>query len=210
MDITSLSLSIDEFINYYQQDLPVVDTRSAEKLANGFVRGSITIPDNDDLQKWINQLIGEQQNILLVDDHQNIEAILDKLQSVTCQHVKGFLRVGIEGWIKAEQPMDMLISIGTEELMLDFKHDNDIKLLDVRSKEEYGKGHLQNAINMPIENLEDHLNYFSTEDKLYVYSQEGKESIIAVSLLRKHGYYYSRNIEPGFIDLQNTDIPVVR
>jgi len=209
MDLTKYSLTIEEFIYYYQY-LPLVDTRSPDKLMNGYVRGSITIPDNTNLEKWIHKLIGQNQDFLLVDDHDNIEQTLNNLHTETLQNVKGFLRVGVEGWIKAEQPMDMLISIGTEELTLDFKHDNDIKLLDVRSKEDYGKGHLKNAINMPIENLENHLNYFSTDDKLYVYSQEGKESVIAVSLLRRHGYYYSRNIEPGFVDLQDTEITIVR
>ncbi len=209
MDLTKYSLSIEEFINYYQH-LPVIDTRPLEKLMNGYIRGSITIPNDDNLEKWIHKLIGQNQDFLLVDDHDNIEQTLHTLQTETLQNVKGFLRVGIEGWIKAEQPMDMLISIEKEELTLDFKHDNDIKLLDVRSKEDYGKGHLRNAINMPINHLEDYLNYFSTDDKLYVYSQEGSESIIAVSLLRRQGFYYSRNIESGFVDLQDTDIPIVR
>lgn len=210
MDLTKISLSINEFLNYYQQELPVFDTRSAEEVKYGFIKGSILIPDADNLEDWINSIIGQEQEFLLLEDYNEIENKLKKFPSTTYQNIKGFLRVGLDGWMKAEQPMDILISIDKEELTLDYKHDNDMKLLDVRSEEEYKKGHLKNAINVPIDKLKEHLSYLSTEDKLYVYSQEGKESIIAVSLLRKHGYYYSRNIELGFSDLQDTDIPIER
>lgn len=210
MDISKFSLSLEEFNKLYHQGIPVIDTRTAEELGNGYIRGAYTIPAYENLQSWIESLIGKDQPFLIFDNYERLETMLAYLSSSILSNVKGFLRVGIEGWIKADQPMDMLISVGTEELTLDFKHDTDIKLLDIRSKEEYGKGHLKNAINIPIDTLQNYLTYFSTDDKLYVYSQEGKESIIAVSLLRKHGYYYSRNVEPGFVNLQETDIPIVR
>ena len=142
MDVSNLSLSLDDFKNLYEQGLPVIDTRSAEKLTYGYIKESITIPASKDLDMWLDHLIGHDQPFLLI--------------------------------------------------------------------EEYEKGHLKNAINLPMSEFTTHLSYFSTSDKLYVYSQYGEDSIIAISLLRKHGFYHCRNIETGFANLEDTEMPVVQ
>ena len=210
MDVSNLSLSLDDFKNLYEQGLPVIDTRSAEKLTYGYIKESITIPASKDLDMWLDHLIGHDQPFLLIEEYENLENTLQYLSENTIHNIKGFLRVGIEGWIKAEEPMDMLISIDNEELLLDYKYDTDLKLIDVRTKEEYEKGHLKNAINLPMSEFTTHLSYFSISDKLYVYSQYGEDSIIAISLLRKHGFYHCRNIETGFANLEDTEMPVVQ
>ncbi len=210
MQVSELSLSLDDFKDLYNQGLPIIDTRSPDKLANGYIKESLTIPASEHLENWIHHIIGHNQPFLLVENYENVDNTLQYLSKHTITHIKGFLRVGIEGWIKAEEPMDMLISIDNEELLLDYKYDTDLKLIDVRTKEEYDKGHLKGAINIPIVDFINHLSYFSTSDKLYVYSQHGNDSIIAVSILRKHGFYYCRNVQEGFANLQDTEIPVVQ
>ncbi|UBH10954.1 rhodanese-like domain-containing protein [Macrococcus armenti] len=72
-------------------------------------------------------------------------------------------------------------SISIEELERLVK--KDIKLIDVRTPDEFKKGHIKGAKNVPLNYIED---YKGTET-VYVICQSGMRSKRAVKALRKHG-----------------------
>ncbi|CDF11523.1 rhodanese-like domain protein [Mycoplasma sp. CAG:776] len=71
---------------------------------------------------------------------------------------------------------------------LEIMNENDkYQILDVRTREEYGEGHLPNAFNLPY----DEINEFTTFDKdtiLFVYCKSGNRSKIAAEKLLELGY----------------------
>lgn len=74
-----------------------------------------------------------------------------------------------------------------------------IILLDVRTREEYNKGHLGGAINIPVDELH---NRFSEIDKyidkeIIVYCHSGKRSLMASEMLIKKGYPNITNMTGG-------------
>ena len=79
------------------------------------------------------------------------------------------------------------------------KVNSDVVLLDVRSKQEFREGHLNNAINIPLYELE-----FCCNDKLedknkiiVVYCQSGIRSRKAVKILSKNGFRNLYNLKNG-------------
>lgn len=61
-------------------------------------------------------------------------------------------------------------------------------LLDVRSPEEFGAGHLQGAINVPVQVLAGRMGELSKGRKVVVYCRSGARSASAAGLLERAGY----------------------
>lgn len=77
--------------------------------------------------------------------------------------------------------------IDSEEALEIMKENDKYQILDVRTREEYGEGHLPNAFNLPY----DEINEFTTFDKdtiLFVYCKSGNRSKIAAEKLLELGY----------------------
>ncbi len=65
----------------------------------------------------------------------------------------------------------------------------DVVVLDVRTKEEYEKTHIENAINIPLNEItENNENLPKKEETILVYCQSGNRSKEAASKLAKMGY----------------------
>ena len=63
-------------------------------------------------------------------------------------------------------------------------------LLDVRTAEEYGEGHIKNSINIPFDQLEKIKESVTDAfTPIYVYCETGEKNDEAAMELRKLGYY---------------------
>lgn len=72
-------------------------------------------------------------------------------------------------------------SISIEEL----KNYTNYKLIDIRSKEDYMKGHIKGAINLQLEDLLAFLNKYLSKNMTYIfYCDKGKTSLKLVQILK--------------------------
>ena len=62
-------------------------------------------------------------------------------------------------------------------------------IIDIRNKVSYNNGHINNAINIPYEELmNNYRNYLRKGDKYYIYCKSGKLSKRVVAVLSYLGY----------------------
>jgi rhodanese-related sulfurtransferase len=61
-------------------------------------------------------------------------------------------------------------------------------ILDVRTPQEYGEGHLKGSILIPVEELASRLGELSKEKELLIYCRTGNRSRTAVNTLTAAGY----------------------
>lgn len=61
-------------------------------------------------------------------------------------------------------------------------------LLDVRTPQEYQRGHVDNARNIPVDVLQDRLSELPKDQPIVVYCQSGKRSARAMSMLKGAGF----------------------
>ena len=78
-------------------------------------------------------------------------------------------------------------TINKKELISVLKQDS-VKIIDVRTKEEYEEAHIPNAINYPIESLEDSLIHLDKSEKIIVVCRTGNKSRKATKLLLDNGF----------------------
>jgi rhodanese-related sulfurtransferase len=71
------------------------------------------------------------------------------------------------------------------------------RLLDVRSPEEYARGHLPGALNIPVQELDRRVAEVGpTDGELVVYCRSGHRSSRAAEILRQHGFSKVHNLGP--------------
>lgn len=77
----------------------------------------------------------------------------------------------------------------------------DCLLLDVRTRQEYEKGHIENSSNIPFDELTEHMDELPEDKhkKIYVYCFSGSRSEPAVEQLLNMGYDNVFDVNHGLL-----------
>ena len=75
--------------------------------------------------------------------------------------------------------------------------DTDI-LIDVRTKAEFEKGYISNAINIPTDELRERLNEIDKSKNIYIYCQAGLRGYLAQQILKQNGFSKVSNLSGGY------------
>lgn len=193
-------LSIDEVKQAMEDDVLVVDTRHADHFIHGFIPGSVFIGLEGRFAEWAGSLLPYDQPMILVTDEGMEKETIIRLARVGFSKVKGFVAGGFEKWKTAGEAIDLIIDVEADELAMDLPFDPKIVILDVRKQAEFADGHVKDAKNLPLNEMSDVLNLsgFEEDDNIYVHCAGGYRSVIASSLLKRHGIHNIRNVTGGW------------
>ncbi|MFI5195879.1 MAG: rhodanese-like domain-containing protein [Chitinophagales bacterium] len=205
-------LTIEVFKQKAHDGAWILDTRPAAVFTNGFVPESIGIGLDGRYAEWAGTLIPNKQALILVTEQGKEKESITRLARVGIDNVHGYLDGGYEAWRNAGEKIDLIIDIEPDELAMDIPHDNMLEVIDVRKPSEFDIAHVKGAINVPLDTLADPLHVAMIDDtkNLYVHCGGGYRSVIAASILKRHGYHNLRNVLGGFAKMKaEKRIPVV-
>lgn len=81
------------------------------------------------------------------------------------------------------------MQISIKDLM-DKNRYHTINIIDIRDPLSFQRGHIVNAINIPVKNLlEEPQSYLKPKETYYLYCQSGRTSRQLVNILNKRGYH---------------------
>lgn len=194
------ALSVGEFKKLITDDTIILDTRNSDEFTQGFVPGSVSIGLNGRFAEWAGSLLPFDAPLLLVSDPGKEKESIIRLARVGLDKVQGYLKGGYQAWKSSGETTDLIIDIEPDELMMDIPFDKNLVVVDVRKPVEFAEGHLQDAINIPLNELTDPASMANIEERhnLYVHCASGYRSIIAASLLKRQGIHNLRNIAGGW------------
>ena len=86
----------------------------------------------------------------------------------------------------------------------------DLVIIDVRTVAEFEDGHIEGAINIPVDKLPDRLAELSKDDELLVYCRTGNRSGAAVNILSDAGYMRIYHMHEGISVWIQQGHPVVQ
>lgn len=192
--------NVEEFKKRISDDVIILDTRKATEFTKGFVPGSISIGLEGRFAEWAGSLLSFEQPMLLVTEPGKEKESIIRLARVGLDKVQGYLDGGFEAWKKAGEPVDLIIDIEADELMMDIPFDKNLVILDVRKPTEFADGHLPDAVNLTLDDMKDPANMATVDDvnNLYVHCAGGYRSVIAASLLKRQGFNNLRNVLGGW------------
>lgn len=173
----------------------ILDTRDSSKFAQAHIPGSINIALNGPFAVWVGTIIQDLNTpILIVSDEGKEKECIIRLARVAYENVLGFLEGGIDTWINDGNETNKINSCSAS----DFNTKKNIEsIIDVRTKSEYDNGHIDDALHIPLSDLNEHLNLVDHNKTHYIYCKAGYRSSLASSLLQKEGYKVV-NVKQGF------------
>ena len=71
-------------------------------------------------------------------------------------------------------------------------------LLDVRTTEEFDRGGIAGAVNVPVDELRSRLNELPKEKNIYIYCEAGLRGYLAQRMLKQSGYDHVLNLSGGY------------
>ncbi len=199
------AISVALFKSKLQEDIIVLDTRTALVFTNGFIKGAIFIGLEGKFAEWAGNILPFDKPILLVTEEGKEKESIVRLARVGFSKVEGYLQGGFEAWKNSGEQVDMIVDVEPDELALDIKFDPQIVVVDVRKEVEFGDGHIKLAVNIPLSTMTDPASMANIEDtdNLYIHCAGGYRSVIASSLLKRQGIDNLRNVLGGWSRIKN-------
>lgn len=185
----------------------VLDTRNAEDFAKGFIPNSINIGLEGSFAQWVGEMIPDiQQEILLVTYKDKQEEAITRLSRVGYDHTVGFLKDGFDSWKNASKEYETTKRVTADVLDKSFKGEKPL-LIDVRKKSEFDSEHVLGAINIPLNEINQHLAQFPKDRPFVIHCAGGYRSMIASSILKQRGWDDFADVIGGFEAISKTEIP---
>jgi hydroxyacylglutathione hydrolase len=200
------ALDADTFEAKVKEGIFVLDVRHQQTFAKAFVPGAVNIALDGMFAPWVGALITDlKRPLLLVVPEGREEEAVTRLARVGYDNVVGYLKGGMEAWTAAGKEIDTIKSIPAQELAKIMENDK-VEVVDVRKPNEYLSEHVIDAVNYPLDYINEHLDELDKEKTLYLHCAGGYRSMMAVSILRKHGYKNIIDIDGGFGAISETGI----
>ncbi|MCA8954512.1 MAG: rhodanese-like domain-containing protein [Planctomycetes bacterium] len=88
--------------------------------------------------------------------------------------------------------------------------DSDLIVLDVRTQPEFDRYHVDGAVLLPIQELEDRLDELDVTARYVVVCEHGVRSAMACDILLSQGFSDLRNVDGGMARWIGEAVPLLR
>lgn len=190
-------LSLSAFDEVLAQGAIVLDTRTSTRFEAGSVPGAWNISLRGNYAPWVGALVPFGSRLVLITEPgEEAEAVL-RLARVGYENVAGYLEGGFEAWEKDGRPVERVESVCASTLpqLLEDLHPT---VLDVRTMNEYGKGHLEGAKNIPLDLLPKHFDELPKDKPYLIHCAGGYRSMVATSMMKAQGFEKVVNLQDGY------------
>ncbi len=207
MERGNKALSVEEFeLVANETHALVLDTRDPEIFAKGFIPNSINIGIDSNFAMWVGEMIADiKQEILIVAEPGREEEAIIRLSRVGYDHSIGFLNGGFTAWKDASKEVDSVNRISADTFAS--QYDSKPLVFDVRKKSEFDSEHVVDAINIPLNEINNHLAEFPKDKPFILHCAGGYRSMIAASILKSRGWENFVDVEGGMSAILKTSVP---
>jgi rhodanese-related sulfurtransferase len=156
---------------------------------------------------WVGEMIPDiKQKILLVCEEGTEENAMIRLSRVGYDNTIGYLDRGFNSWNYAHKEIDKVNRIDAKELAR--KMNKSPIVVDVRKKSEFDSEHIIGAINIPLNQINQHLAELPKDEPFILHCESGYRSMLASSILKARGWKNFVDVRDGFKGIKETDTPV--
>ncbi|HUG66528.1 MAG TPA: rhodanese-like domain-containing protein [Pirellulaceae bacterium] len=193
-----IGLTPDEFHRSSREpSTQIVDTRHMLAFGGGHIPKAINIGSRPELSIWAGQMLDPDDRLLLIVEHD------DQLEDVVRLFVRtgfvkfaGYLVGGMTAWANAGFPIVRLPQVHVRELKADSENGSHLQVLDVRSPEEFDKGHIPGAEHLFVADMRRRIDGLDKERPIATYCASGYRASLASSLMQSRGFKHVSNV-PG-------------
>ena len=174
----------------------VIDLRKPDAFGAGHIPGAINIGAAPAFAMWAAWVVPYDRPILLAgDDASDLETTRRALVRVGLDDVRGYLAGGMKAWTEAGFATAQLPQISVDELR--GRIAQGAFVLDVRTKNEWNAGHIEQAQWLMAGDLPKHVDELPRDKTIHVICGTGYRSSISTSVLRRAGFKEVVNVTGG-------------
>lgn len=177
----------------------MVDIRSEEEFAAGYIPGTLHLPFGSSFLKWAGWLLPYEGTIhMIASDHEDVRKAVESLRLIGLDRVTGWYGPDLFDAIRQRgghlETVRQVKATDVDRLL----QSNQIHLLDVRSESERDSGKIEGSLHHPLTDLAKGKNRMPTGKPLVVHCGSGTRASIAISLLARSGMRNLGNLAGGF------------
>lgn len=184
----------------------IIDTRKPQDFNKGFIPNSVNIGIDGSFATWVGTLIPSvKQELLIVADTGREAEVITRLARVGYDNALGYLKGGFDAWTAANKDIDQIHSVSAEELA-EINKKEKVNIIDARKASEYSSEHVVDAINAPLDFINDSMTKIDKDKKYYVHCASGYRSMVFISILKARGYNNLIDVTGGFNALKASNL----
>jgi hydroxyacylglutathione hydrolase len=180
-------LSLDEALALLDGAAQLLDTRDPVDFAGAHLRGSINVGLEGSFATWCGTVLDLERPIVLVVTPGREKEAATRLGRIGFDTVAGYLAGGMSPLDDAPQLVDRIERITARSLAEQLAAPEPPLLIDVRSTREWGEQRIEQAVNIPLPRLMEHLGSVPADRPLVLHCASDYRATIAASLLRREG-----------------------
>jgi glyoxylase-like metal-dependent hydrolase (beta-lactamase superfamily II)/rhodanese-related sulfurtransferase len=180
-------LSVEEVLRLVDDGAQLVDTRDPVDFAGAHVRGSVNVGLGGSFATWCGTILDHERPVVLVADPGGEVEAATRLGRIGFDTVAGYLDGGMQPLEDAPQLIERIERITAGSLAEQLSSSEPPLVVDVRTEREWGEGHIEGAVNIPLSQLGERLDAIPADRPLVVHCASNYRSAIAASLLRRQG-----------------------
>ena len=196
-------LTVVEVRKLVNEGAVILDTRQADDFEQGFIPGSVNIGLNGQFAVWVGTLIDINQKMVLVTDPGTEEETVLRLARVGYENVVGYL----DGPLSSYGSLSTIRSIKATEVNTEI--DKGAVVLDVRKHGEWNISHIKGAMFLPLTEFPGNLRNLNKNKTYIVHCGGGYRSMVAISIMKNHGFDDLFNVHGGFGSMQRAGLETV-
>lgn len=196
-----------EFQEKMEQGAVVLDTRNPSAFGGAHIKDSYSIwlGGVPVFAGWV--LPYDKPILLILEDRDYLEMVVRYLIRLGYDWIEGYLCSGAEGcsleaWYNEALSVEHAGLLSIQELKSRLDRD-DLKVLDVRTDEEWNDGHIEGALHIYVGHLKKRMDEIPIDLHTAVICSVGKRSSLGISILRREGYRCVYTVLGGMKGWQN-------
>ncbi|MCA9070626.1 MAG: MBL fold metallo-hydrolase [Planctomycetaceae bacterium] len=162
----------------------VIDLSPSPQFAKEHIRGSLNIPVPM-LASWAGWLLDYEKPTQLIATQDQLTEALRVLRKIGVEDISGWFDLSS---VQAMGLMTESYETATASELKDRIEDGKVNLIDVRSNEEWSKGHIPQATHQFLGRLPEQLNQIPHDKPIVTQCQSGARSSIAASVPQAAGF----------------------
>ncbi len=184
------------------------DLRPESEYNGACAIGAINVPYQEEgFSQAVKKVISQNRSIILISN--NLIPVEKAAEMMTDSGYRVFGFLSWNKWKEEQFPITSLSDITVQHLNEQFQQGEKTVLIDVRTPEEWEKGHIPNARNIPLLELEKHLHAFKPDQEIVtICGIGGGRSAAAYSILKRHGFQNAKLLKGGLQVWKNENLPV--
>jgi hydroxyacylglutathione hydrolase len=205
------ALSADRVASEIAAGAVVIDARGEEAFDRAHIRGSFYAGSRSDFVYWVGWRAPYDRPVVLVlDRDEDYPAFAAELHRIGIDSIAGYLAGGIDAWIESGGTVDRLQLLAPERFQELLGADS-ATVLDVRSRDEWKSGHIENSRNAFAGDISAGAQVEVCDDALVMVTcATGYRSRVAASMLQMRGVTRIVQLDGGMDAWDAAGLPVER